>query len=64
MAKICAVTGKRPSTGHKVSHSNRKTKRRYLPNMLKKRIFNPETGKYERMNISAHGLRIVKKKMK
>lgn len=64
MSRVCKVTGKRPTVGNNVSHSNRKTKRRFLPNMLTKRIFNPETGKFEKMKISAHGLRILKKKMK
>jgi large subunit ribosomal protein L28 len=64
MSKVCQVTGKRPTTGHNVSHSNRKTKRRFLPNMFKKRLLNPETGKVEKMKVSAHGLRILKKKMK
>lgn len=64
MSKVCQITGKRPSAGNNVSHSNRKTKRRFLPNIQKKRIFNPETGKWEKMKISAHGLRILKKKMK
>lgn len=64
MSKICQVTGKRPTTGHNVSHSNRKTKRRFLPNLFTKKVYNPETGKYEKMKISAHGLRILQKRMK
>lgn len=64
MSKVCQITGKRPSAGNNVSHSNRKTKRRFLPNIQKKRIFNPSTGKWETMKISAHGLRILNKKMK
>lgn len=64
MSKVCEITGKRPSSGHNVSHSNRKTKRRFLPNIMKKRIFNPETGKWEKMKISAHGLRILNRKMR
>ena len=64
MSNVCKITGKRPSSGHNVSHSNRKTKRRFLPNMITKRLFNPETGKWEKMKISAKGLKILKKKMK
>ncbi|HPZ88652.1 MAG TPA: 50S ribosomal protein L28, partial [Flavihumibacter sp.] len=37
MARVCQVTGKTPITGHRVSHSNIKTKRRFLPNLLTKR---------------------------
>ncbi len=64
MSKVCQVTGKRPSSGHNVSHSNRKTKRRFLPNMLTKKVLNPKTGKVEKIKVSAHGLRILNKKMK
>ena len=64
MSKVCKVTGKGPSTGHNVSHSNRKTKRRFLPNLMTKKVLNPATGKVEKMKISAHGLRILKKKMR
>jgi len=63
MSKICQVTGKRPQVGRNVSHSNRKTKRRFLPNLMKKKVFNPETGKVEKMVISAKGLKILQKKM-
>jgi len=64
MSKVCQITGKRPSAGNNVSHSNRRTKRRFLPNLITKRIFDPDTGTYKKMKISAHGLRILKKKMK
>ncbi|MBD3157020.1 50S ribosomal protein L28 [Candidatus Peregrinibacteria bacterium] len=64
MSKVCKITGKRPRSGHTVSHSNRKAKRRFLPNIRKKKIFNPKTGKMEKMKVSAHGLRILKKKMR
>lgn len=64
MSKVCKVTGKRPTSGHNVSHSNRKTKRRFLPNIMKKKVYNTKTGKWEKMKISAHGLKILQKKMK
>lgn len=38
MSKVCEGCGKKPSTGHSVSHSNRKTKRRFLPNLFRKRL--------------------------
>lgn len=41
MSQICQVTGKRPTVGHKVSHSNIKSKRRFLPNLQTKRIYFP-----------------------
>jgi len=64
MSKVCEVTGKKPSVGHKVSHSNRKTLRRFLPNLMTKKIFNPKTGKWEKMRISTQGLRTLSKRLK
>ena len=62
MSKICQVTGRKPKAGMNVSHSHRRTKRRFLPNLMKKRVVNPETGRMERMTISAKGLKILQKK--
>lgn len=64
MAKVCAVTGKTPLTGHNVSHSNIKTKRRQFPNLQKRTIVNPATGKTERIMVSTRGLRTLMKWMK
>jgi len=38
MARVCAICGKRPSTGHSVSHSAVKTRRRFLPNLQRVRV--------------------------
>jgi large subunit ribosomal protein L28 len=64
MSKVCEVTGKKPSVGHSVSHSNRKTLRRYLPNLMTKKIFDPKTGTWIKMKVSAAGLRTLSKRMK
>ena len=61
MSKICELTGKRPLKGNKVSHSNHKTKRRFLPNLHKKRIFVPELGDFVTVKLSSHALRTVTK---
>jgi len=61
MSKTCSLTGKKPLKGNKVSHSNRKTIRRQNPNLQKKRLKNPATGKVETILISAHGLRTLAK---
>lgn len=61
MAKVCKLTGKTPLTGNNVSHSNRKTKRRQAPNLQKKRIMNPATGKMETIQISTRGMRTLEK---
>ncbi len=62
MSRVCKITGKKPSTGYNVSHSNRHTKRRFLPNLQKKRVFNLKTGKYEIILVSAKGLKTLTKK--
>jgi len=61
MSRICQLTGKRPITGNNVSHSNRKTKRRFLPNLFKKRFFIPETGEWVTLKVSSTALRNINK---
>ena len=59
MSKKCELTGKRPLKGHKVSHANNKTKRRFLPN-LKKISFKSDILKRNiRLNVSNAALRTV-----
>lgn len=64
MSKVCEITGKRPSVGHNVSHSVRRTKRRFLPNLQKRRVFDPVTGKMKTMKISTQALRTLLKTKK
>ena len=61
MSRICQLTGKRPITGNNVSHSNRKTKRRFLPNLHKKRFFIPETDQWVTLKVSSSALRNINK---
>jgi large subunit ribosomal protein L28 len=61
MSKICELTGKRPIVGNSVSHSNHKTKRRFLPNLQTKRIFVPEIGDFVTVKLSTQALRTVSK---
>lgn len=61
MSKVCELTGKRPIVGNNVSHSNVKTKRRFLPNLQKKRIFVPELGDYVEVKLSMNALRTISK---
>ncbi|NNE28468.1 MAG: 50S ribosomal protein L28 [Saprospiraceae bacterium] len=61
MSRVCQLTGKRPITGNNVSHSNRRTKRRFLPNLLKKRFFIPETGAWVTLKVSAKALKNINK---
>lgn len=62
MANVCELTGKRPVTGNNVSHSNKKTKRRFMPNLQKKRIYIPEEDRYVTMKVSTRALKTLDKK--
>jgi len=59
MSRRCELTGKGPQTGHKVSHSNRKTKRRFLPNLCNVTLASETLGRSVRMRVSAHALKTV-----
>ncbi|MBK6949422.1 MAG: 50S ribosomal protein L28 [Haliscomenobacter sp.] len=61
MSKVCQLTGKRPVSGNNVSHSNHKTKRRFLPNLQRKRFFIPETNQWVTLKISTSALRTIDK---
>ncbi|MEX0635572.1 MAG: 50S ribosomal protein L28 [Ferruginibacter sp.] len=61
MARVCELTGKRPITGNKVSHSNIKTKRRFLPNLQKKRYFLAEEDKWITLKVSSEAIRTINK---
>lgn len=61
MTKSCIVTGKKVTTGFNVSHSNRHTKRRLFPNLQKRKLRNPATGRMVTVLITSRGLRTLKK---
>ena len=61
MAKVCEVTGKKPMSGHNVSHANNKTKRRFEVNLQSKRFWVESQNRYVRMRVSAKGMRIIDK---
>ena len=61
MARVCQVTGKKPVTGNKVSHSNIKTKRRFNPNLQTKRFFLAEEDKWITLKLSSVALRTINK---
>lgn len=62
MSRVCQVTGKRPMVGHNVSHANNKTKRRFYPNLHKKRFWVESEKRWVRLRVSSHGIRIIDKK--
>ena len=57
MSKVCQVTGKGPMVGHKVSHSNRKTKKRWLPNLQTHRFWVPSEERWVKLRLSTAGIR-------
>jgi large subunit ribosomal protein L28 len=61
MAKACELTGKTAMVGNNVSFSNRKTKRRFNPNLIKKKFYLAEEGKWVDLTISTSALRTVNK---
>ncbi|MCK6694976.1 MAG: 50S ribosomal protein L28 [Thermoanaerobaculia bacterium] len=61
MSKVCDLTGKKPITGNHVSHSNRKTKRWFYPNLQTKRFYMPETGEWVTLKVSTSALRTINK---
>lgn len=61
MARVCQVTGRKPIGGHKVSHSNIKSKRRFLPNLQTKRFFLAEEDKWITLKITADTIRTINK---
>lgn len=61
MARVCQITGKVPIGGNKVSHSNIKTKRRFLPNLQKKRFYLAEEDKWITLKLSTTALRTINK---
>jgi large subunit ribosomal protein L28 len=55
----CAYCKKHPSVGNNVSHANNKTRRRFLPNLRRQRLYSETLGESIRLRISAHALRTV-----
>ncbi len=62
MSRVCQITGKSVMVGNNVSHSNRKTKRRFYPNLITKKFFVPEEDNFITLKISAAALRTINKK--
>ena len=61
MSKICQITGKKAITGNNVSHSKRRTKRKFNVNLFKRKFFWVEEGQWISLVVSANGLRIINK---
>ena len=61
MARVCQVTGKKPIVGNNVSHANNKTKRKFYPNLQKKRFYIPEEDRWVTLKVSAKAIRTINK---
>lgn len=61
MARVCQITGRRPQSGNKVSHANNKTKRRFLPNLQKKRFYIPEEDRWITLKLCTKAIKTITK---
>lgn len=62
MARICQVTGKTPLKGNKVSFSNKKSIRRFMPNLQVKRFFLAEEDKWITLKLTTDAMRTINKR--
>jgi large subunit ribosomal protein L28 len=61
MARVCQVTGKRPMVGNNVSHANNKTKRRFLPNLQRRRFWVETENRWVSLRLTTNALRTIDK---
>lgn len=61
MSKVCQITGKRARVGNNVSKSNNRTKRKFYPNLQKKRFYLPEEDKWVTLKVSTKALKAINK---
>jgi len=62
MSRVCELTGKRTVAGNNVSHSKRRTKRKFYPNLHKKKFFIPEVDRWVTLKVSTEAMRNIDKK--
>lgn len=61
MSRVCQITGKSVMVGNNVSHSKRRTKRRFYPNLFAKKFYLPEEDRWVELKVSAAGVRLINK---
>ena len=61
MARVCQVTGKAPKVGNNVSHANNKTKRRFLPNLQRRRFWVESENRWVSLRLTTNALRTIDK---
>jgi large subunit ribosomal protein L28 len=59
VSRICQVTGAQPGFGHNVSHSHRRTKRRFDVNIQSKRYWVPSLNRHVTLTLSARGIKTI-----
>ena len=62
MARKCSISGKGPQFGNNVSHSHKKTRKKWSANIIAKRIYVPEEDRWVRVKVSTQMLRTIQKK--
>jgi large subunit ribosomal protein L28 len=62
MSQVCQITGKKVMVGNNVSHSKRRTLRRFYPNLFDKKFFLTEENRWIKLRVSASGIRTINKK--
>ncbi len=62
MSRICQVTGRKVLSGNNVSHSKKRTKRKFYPNLFTKKFYYPEEDRWITLKVSAAGIRLINKK--
>jgi large subunit ribosomal protein L28 len=62
MSRVCQLTGKKVIVGNNVSHSKRRTKRKFYPNLITKKFYLPEEDKYITLKVATSALRTINKK--
>jgi large subunit ribosomal protein L28 len=62
MAQVCQITGKKVMVGNNVSHSKRRTRRKFYPNLFDKKFYLTEEDRWVKLRVSAAGIRTINKK--
>ena len=62
MSRVCQITGKKVMVGNNVSHSKRRTRRKFYPNLFDKRFYLADEDRWVKLRVSASGIRNINKK--
>ena len=62
MSRVCQITGKKVMVGNNVSHSKRRTRRKFYPNLFDKRFYLEDEDRWVKLRVSASGISTINKK--